>query len=332
MKKALLIRFSSIGDIVLTTPVIRCLKQQRPDIELHFLTKKSFRLLLQSNPYIDHLHVLEDKLKPIIEVLKQEQFDYVIDLHNNQRTWLIKKALKTTTFSFNKINIEKWLMVNFKWNRMPDEHIVDRYLETLAELKVRNDGRGLDYFIPPKDEVDIAAYFPTVEAGKYIAAVIGAKHATKQMPKGKWMNLCELIEKPVLILGGPEDAEIGEEIAYKSGKQVFNACGKFNLHQSASLIRQAEKVITHDTGLMHIAAAFDQDIASIWGNTIPEFGMYPYLPENGKGSYQIFERQDVKCRPCSKIGYEKCPKKHFACMDLIDETLIADWANDFNFE
>lgn len=327
VKKALLIRFSSIGDIVLTTPVIRCLKLQRPDIELHFLTKKSFSTLLQFNPYIDRLHILEDELKPLLEALKKEQFDYVIDLHNNQRTWLIKKALKTETSSFNKINVEKWLMVNFKWNRMPNVHIVDRYLDTLAALKVTNDGRGLDYFIPSKEEVDVTTHFPEIATGEYIAAVIGAKHATKQMPLKKWMNLCELIEKPVLVLGGSDDAAMGEEIAYKSGKHVFNACGKFKLHQSASIVRQAQKVITHDTGLMHIAAAFDQNIASIWGNTIPEFGMYPYLPSNGKGSYTIFERKDVKCRPCSKIGYKKCPKKHFACMELIDETLIADWAN-----
>ncbi|MEZ4887239.1 MAG: glycosyltransferase family 9 protein [Chitinophagales bacterium] len=328
MEKALLIRFSSIGDIVLTTPVIRCLKKQRPDIELHFLTKKSFANLLQSNPYIDRLHTLDNELKPIIEALKAENFHYVIDLHNNQRTWLIKKALKTRTFSFNKINLEKWLMVNLKWNRLPKSHIVDRYLETVADLGVKNDGEGLDYFIPAKEEVNIEAHFPEVKTGTYIAAVIGAKHATKQMPKHKWMNLCELIEKPVIVLGGPEDAEIGEEIASKSGNHVFNACGKFTLHQSASIVRQAEKVISHDTGLMHIAAAFNQNIASIWGNTIPELGMYPYLSESSNQAYKIFEMKDLNCRPCSKIGYPKCPKKHFACMELIDETLIADWANE----
>ncbi len=327
MQKALIIRFSSIGDIVLTTPVIRCLKQQRPDIELHYLTKKNFRLLLQSNPYIDQLHTFDDDLKATIKDLQKENFDYLIDLHNNQRTWVIKRALKTTTFSFNKLNIEKWLIVNFKWNRLPPIHIVDRYLETVATLEVKNDGKGLDYFIPLKDEVDIATHFPPIGGNSYIAAVIGAKHATKQMPKTKWMALCELIEKPVIVLGGPDDAEMGEEIAYKSGNNVYNACGKFNLHQSASIVRQAEKVITHDTGLMHIAAAFNKKIASIWGNTVPEFGMYPYLSENEE--YKIFEIGGLSCRPCSKIGYAKCPKKHFACMELIDETLIADWANQF---
>ncbi len=328
MKKALIIRLSSIGDIVLTTPVVRCLKQQRPDIEVHFLTKQNFRLLLNSNPYIDQIHTFDGDLKSLIEALKKEQFDYVIDLHNNQRTWLIKKTLRTETYSFNKINVQKWLMVNLKWNRLPAIHIVDRYLETIAELGVKNDGEGLDYFIPAKQEIKITEHFPEVKSGEYIAAVIGAKHATKQMPKTKWMALCELIDKPVIVLGGPDDAKMGEEIAYKSGKGVFNACGKFKLHESASIVRQAQKIISHDTGLMHIAAAFDKDIASIWGNTIPAFGMYPYLPHNGSGSYKIFEVKNLSCRPCSKIGYPKCPKKHFACMDLIDETLIADWANE----
>ncbi|RMG79222.1 MAG: glycosyl transferase, partial [Bacteroidetes bacterium] len=116
------------------------------------------------------------------------------------------------------------------------------------------------------------------------------------------------------------------KIASLSGSHVFNACGKLSVHKSADAIRQSLKVITHDTGMMHIAAAFNKPMASIWGNTIPEFGMYPYMPAN-PDRYKIFEVKGLKCRPCSKLGYRQCPKKHFYCMNLQETDLIADWAN-----
>jgi len=118
-------------------------------------------------------------------------------------------------------------------------------------------------------------------------------------------------------LGGKEDFEKGERISNSIGENVFNACGKFNINQSASLVKQAKKVITNDTGLMHIAAAFRKDIISLWGNTIPEFGMFPYMPGDENKSH-ILEVKDLSCRPCSKLGYKSCPKKHFDCMQKID--------------
>src|SRR5215467_13962290 len=121
--KFLIIRFSSIGDIVLTTPVVRCLKKQLATAEVHYLTKKAFQPILTANPYIDKIHCLEGDLAPVIAALKEEDFDYVIDLHHNFRTVKVKRALGKKVFSFNKLNIDKWLYTNFKWNRMPDRHI-----------------------------------------------------------------------------------------------------------------------------------------------------------------------------------------------------------------
>ena len=143
-----------------------------------------------------------------------------------------------------------------------------------------------------------------------------------------WLVLRMEIEQPIVLLGGPGDALKGEQIVKQSGHNVYNGCGVFNINQSASLVQQANKVITHDTGLMHIAAAFKKDIISIWGNTIPEFGMSPYFPEGeGAGSCMI-QVEGLKCRPCSKIGYDNCPKEHFKCMMEIDVDRIVSLAED----
>jgi ADP-heptose:LPS heptosyltransferase len=317
--KFLIIRFSSIGDIVLTTPVIRCLKTQVENAEIHYLTKKAYAPVLADNPYIDKLHLLEGSLNETIQKLKDEKFDYIIDLHHNLRTFIVKNKLQILTFSFNKLNIEKWLMVTFKINRVPNTHIVDRYLETTRLFDIANDQKGLDYFISPNDEVN-TNILPEPFCNGYVGLVIGAKHSTKKMPIDKINSLLQKMQLPVIILGGKEDIAEGEAIVKASGNLCFNACGKYNLGQSASLVKQARVIITHDTGLMHIAAAFKKKIVSIWGNTIPEFGMYPYLPDPDSC---LFETKGLKCRPCSKIGYNKCPKGHFRCMNNLDENEIA---------
>ncbi|MEM6378038.1 MAG: glycosyltransferase family 9 protein [Bacteroidota bacterium] len=330
-QKILIIRFSSIGDIVLTTPVIRCLKQQL-NAEIHFLTKKSYQQIASSNPHIDKVYLLESKLIDILPALKSEGYDFIVDLHNNLRSGRLKLALKRPSLTFNKINWAKWLMVNLKWNRLPNLHIVERYLAPVLQLGIKNDGQGLDYFIPEDQEVDIGIladqYFShTVElrdalaTGSYIALVIGAAHATKRMPVEKMISICQKINGPVLLLGGPDDQQRGTEIADAAGDHVVNTCGQFKLNQSASLVQQAKLVISHDTGLMHIAAAFQKEIISVWGNTIPDFGMYPFY-EAGVNKNTTVQVKDLSCRPCSKIGFESCPKGHFKCMNKIDETII----------
>jgi len=325
--KILIIRFSSIGDIVLTTPVIRMAKEQIPNAEVHFLTKASFASILSNNPHIDKLHSVENNLMQVVSDLKKENFDWIIDLHNNLRTARIKRTLKRPSKSFNKLNIEKWLLVNLKKNKLPNVHIVDRYLDTLSEFKVVNDKKGLDYFIEEKDKVDSNSLPENFQKG-YIGWVIGGSYFTKMLPAKKVIDIARKIKKPILLLGGPEDKEKGDLIASKLGSQVFNACGKFNLNQSAYLVSQADKILSNDTGLMHIAAAFQKPILSFWGNTVPEFGMYPYYPQNPELS-TIVEVEGLACRPCSKLGYKRnCPKKHFNCMELVEADTVADWANN----
>ena len=310
--KILVVRFSSIGDIVLTTPVVRMLKKQL-NAQVHYLTKSSYVSLLKNNPYIDSVYQIENSINEVIADLKKENYDYVIDLHNNLRTQILKIRLGVPAKSFNKLNMEKFMMTNFKMDTMPKVHIVDRYLETVKYLGVKNDNKGLDFFLSANDKVDVSIF-----TKDYIVFVIGGQHATKILPNEKIISIINKVNKPVLLVGGPEDFERGEQIV-ASTNNTLNTCGKYSVLQSASLVQQAKMVITHDTGMMHIAAAFGQKIYSVWGNTVPEFGMYPYIENEDSKRIEV---QALSCRPCSKIGYAKCPKGHFKCMQEIDENLF----------
>lgn len=324
MKKILLIRFSSIGDIVLTTPVIRALKTQL-NCQIHILTKETYRSIFDTSPYVDLVHAFREKLDEVIPQLRREDFDFIVDLHKNLRSLQIKRALKKPSASFPKVNIEKWLMVNFKINRLPQQHIVDRYFQAVESLGVKNDGKGLDYFIPEKNYADLNDY-PLLKKKPFVAFAVGGKHYTKIFPAQKSAAIISRLQHPVVLLGGKEDRETAEQIKELcSHDRVMNACGRLNLHQSSSLIRQAALVITNDTGLMHIAAAFKKPVIGIWGNTIPEFGMYPYEPGE-EYKVVIAQVENLKCRPCSKIGYKKCPKGHFKCMMNQDEDFIVQEA------
>lgn len=314
--KILIIRFSSIGDIVLTTPVIRCVKQQ-VNASVHYLTKPQYRDVLIGNPYIDKLHLLDENIFDTITALRKEKFDFVIDLQHSQRSFLVKKMLFAKTESFNKQNIQKWLLVNFKVNKLTRRHIVERYLDTAKPLGVTHDGKGLDYFIPEHEEVQAKVLLPPARHSGFICWVLAATHNTKRFPAEKIIEVCKQITKPVLLVGGKNEAQQGEEITKASGDHVFNACGMFSINQSASLVKQAALIVTNDTGFMHIAAALQKPVISLWGSTVPEFGMYPYYGNAGNKA-QIIEVGGLSCRPCSKIGYAKCPEGHFKCMRLVD--------------
>jgi ADP-heptose:LPS heptosyltransferase len=329
MPKFLVIRFSSIGDIVLTSPVVRCLKQQLPDTEVHFLVKSKFRATVDHNPFIDRVHVLAHSRELMVEELRSENYDFIIDLHHNARTIMVKSALRKPAYSFHKLNIPKYIYTAFKINILPNAHIVDRYMSTVSHFGVKNDGVGLNYFIGPGDETN-KQDIPAAHSAGYIACVIGAAHGTKRWPVHKWKSFCHKVKYPVILLGDETDAVRGQEIASVDAVKVYNACGKFSLNESADLVHKAKLVVTNDTGLMHIAAAYKRPIISLWGNTVPSFGMTPYYGSQLVPS-SILQVNKLWCRPCSKIGYEKCPLKHFKCMEHIDVDMVVSMAEDTLF-
>jgi heptosyltransferase-2 len=308
---------------------VRCVKTQLPDVEIHFLVKPAFKSTLINNPYITRLHLLQEDWNMTMLSLKNEKFDFIIDLQRNLRSFRIKNALKVPAFTLKKLNFRKLVFTKLKWNVMPtQDHVVDRYLKTVEPFGIYNDGGGLDYFIATNEEVNEKDIPASHHAG-YIAIVIGASFFTKRLPVYKLQELCAKIDHPIILLGGVEDAIDGEEIRKTDLVKVYNACGKFSLNESADLVRRAKLVITHDTGLMHIASALKKQVIAVWGSTTPSIGMYPYFGANFLAQQVTLPYDDVQvhklwCRPCTKFGRTKCPQGHFKCMKNlpIDEMVL----------
>lgn len=327
VKKILVIRFSSIGDIVLTSPIVRAIKQQTK-FEIHVLTKKQYAGIYQANPNIDKVHSFKKNIAECLVDLKEEKFETVIDLQKNLRSYKLKRELKVKSYSFPKVNLEKWLLVNFKINKLPKIHIVDRYFKAVEPIGIINDNQGLDYYVPAKDEIAPENFDSRLKVG-YLGFVIGGQHSTKILPAQKAASIISKTDKPVVLFGGPDDKKRAEEIiGMLPESEIINTCGELSINQSASLLRSSDVVLTNDTGMMHIAAAFNKPVISFWGNTVPDFGMYPYMPEN-EHNYFISEVTGLKCRPCSKIGFKKCPKKHFKCMLDQDEDVVIEMVKKF---
>ncbi len=326
--KVLVIRFSSIGDIVLTTPAIRCLKQQLPGVEVHFLTKEKMKAVTIANPYIDKFHYFKDDLSTLAADLRQENYDYIIDLHKNIRTYLLRLKLmrnKAVWYSYKKLSIQKFILTKFKINLMPERHISLRCIDALSPLGIVDDGKGLDYFISDTEKIK-DEYLPSGHLFGYVAIVIGASYYTKKLPVYKLQEICSLINYPIILVGGKEDAKEGEEVASVNPEKIYNACGKFTLNESADIVQRAHLVISHDTGLQYIASAYQKPTLAIWGGTSPKLQVEPFYGTSNKPLYKNFIVPDLSCQPCSNFGTKKCPRGHFKCMRLQKTELIVSTA------
>lgn len=308
LKKVLIIRFSSIGDIILTTPVLRCIKQQL-GLEVHYLTKKSFSGLLQHNPHVDALNCIDKEIETeLIEKLKAEQFDFLVDLHGNWRSLRIKKALGLPSKTFAKLNLQKWLLIHLGIDLMPRQHVADRYLDTVAHLGVSNDHKGLDYFMAPETSVDVDLNKP------FIAWSIGGSFTPKKLAAAQVTEVCKKMDVPVYLLGGSQEVEEAEAIIEACGQpNIKSFCGKLSLDQTALLIKNSRVLLSNDTGLMHIGAAFKKSIVSFWGCTKPSLGFAPYAAASD--SIEILS--NISKRPCSKHG-KSCKHKNLGCIKFID--------------
>lgn len=319
--RVLFIRLNAIGDIVLTTPIVRSLKQQRPEIEIHYLTRDCFREILAANPYIDQLHTVKKNATEAIARMKALNFDLVLDLHNNLKSFYLRNALPAPARRVPKRNYSKLAITHLKqrWLRLP--HIVRRYARVLRAIPgCQLDDGGLDFFIPDAARRRVHARFAESFGGERPLAIgIGAKHATKIWPAEHYAQLVQQIEGPVVLLGGPDDHERADTIIRGQSRpqRVFNGIGEFSLVESAAAIELSRFVISHDSGLMHIAAALQKKLVTIWGNTVPAFGMTPYQSE-----HIILENNALLCRPCDKIGHPACPLGHHKCMRDIEVSSV----------
>ncbi|MBP6448634.1 MAG: glycosyltransferase family 9 protein [Saprospiraceae bacterium] len=292
--------------------MVRCFKKQT-GAEIHYLVKQSFAHTIHDNPYIDKIHVYKPDSSTSVSNLKAENFDLIVDLQKNMKSFKISQSLGVKTIRFNKMNVRKWLTVNLKINNLPKgKHLVDRYFDALSETGIKDDGEGLDYFIMPEDEFDAQELIKGIP--EFQVLVLGATYFTKRIPKERCIDIISLYPHTTIMLGGQDVHQLAGEISALLPAKVVNFCGKIGLGVSAGIIKHAEKIFTGDTGLMHIAAALQKELLVLWGNTIPDFGMYPFYGYNHQEKHKNLQVDGLSCRPCSKLGYDHCPKGHFRCM------------------
>ena len=306
--KILVIRLSAMGDIVLTTPVIRALNQQLK-AKIDFLTKPQYVSLLEGNTYINRIFSLNDK----VDFLQKNKYDYVVDLQNNLRSWKIRNKIQTKSFVFNKKSLMRYLLIYFGIDLLKN-HVVDRYFATVASLNVVNDNQGLDFNVSSS----IKPEFNTSQS--YIAWCIGGTHNPKKLSAKQITQVVSKLKIPVVLLGGNNDLDIAEEIINNvECKSVYNFCGKLSVQESSYLIKKSKMLLTNDTGMMHIASALKMPIISFWGCTKPSLGFTPYMTD--PSSIKIISKRSAK--PCSKHG-KHCKYGKNGCIKEIDPQLIYD--------
>lgn len=309
-----------MGDVIYTTPVVRCLKKQVPNAEVHFLTKPAFQYIYNNNPYLDKLLLLKPTLAETIADIKAEKYDCIIDLHNNLRTAIIKLRAGIKSSTYKKYTARKWLSLKLNLKLVPSTHLVDRYLKTIEFLGVTNDGKTIDYYV---GQYELNKLLPSSHQNGFVAFIIGATHFTKRLPNYKIINICKDLKLPVVLLGGKDVKANGDEITAALGEKAYNACGVTSLDESVFLVSKAQSIIGFDTGLTHIAEAFNRPIVSVWGGTVPYLlGVQPYMVKD-----ILVAGIDLSCRPCSKFGLEKCPLGHFKCMNDMPEEPITSFVN-----
>lgn len=309
LKHILIIRFSSIGDIVLCSPVLRALNKAYPEAQIDVLTKPNFAMVWQGNPYVNRILVWANS--DDTKIWKQQPYDLIVDLHGNMRSATVKLIRwDCPSIRFDKQNWRKFLLVRTKNIRFAASPINHRYAKLIYSLGIEKEEAGLDFFnleaVPEETKLPSA----------YHVLVLGGSYATKQIPTLKILDFFATLEANIsfVLLGGDKEMQAADIIQKQFPDTVINLCGTLRLGQSAEVISQSRVVVTGDTGLAHIAAALGKPILWIWGSTSPELGMQSPVKSAGAALISM-EVGGLSCRPCSKLGFHECPQKHFDCMN-----------------
>lgn len=322
-KKVLVIRFNSIGDIVLTTPVVEAL--HKASYEVHYLVKGVFKEILETNPYVYKIWTIKDRVSEVTNLLKKEGFDVVVDLHNNIRSLQVKQALKVRSLTLKKNRVPYYLLtkfgVNSLFNRVKERHIVYRFLDVLGPLGIAVGEPTPHYYISS----DVRKSLIKLKLpDKYIVIVTGAAWATKQIPVDKIVDtIDQLPTLHIILIGGPADMNtamgIMKSVRTKQHRQVINLTGQLSISQSAAVIEKSTVVLSGDTGMMHIAASLGISVVGVFGSTHPILGYTPFYSSlyAKQPISSIVQNDTLNCRPCTKQGQDKCPKGHFKCMNDI---------------
>lgn len=320
IRNVLIIRLSSLGDILLSTPLVRTIKNKYPEVKISFLVKRQYADIFRLNPHISELLLYEpqkDKMSNLTNELKKNKYDLVIDLQNNLRSKEITRSLNTKSLKFFKHSFDKFLLVNFKINNLKKTpQIPERYALTIPGLKLDDEGIELHTENKPS---------PLLEGkGKLIGIAPGSKHYTKMWSKHYYEFLGKLLGKSgytVVLFGGKDDIQTCAEISTNIEGSI-NLCNNDDLLQTAADMKRCLVIVCNDSGLMHAACAVKVPVLTIFGSSVKEFGFVPYKNKN-----LILENNSLTCRPCSHIGRRRCPKGHFRCMleispEKVFETLM----------
>jgi len=301
--KILIVRLSSLGDILLTTPVLRSLKAKFPDAEIDFLVRERYADVIRYNPHLSTVLMYENTTGSQI---RKSGYTHILDLQGNLRSKRILSSVTAPVFSFRKYSFRKRLLVGTGINllkKLPP--IPDRYAAAFPLLQ-KNDGKGLELFTGRE--------LPTKREAKLIALCPGSRHYTKQWPKEYFEELGKMLMEEgyrIILLGGKSDKALCQELSL-SIPGAFDGSTNDDLHTLAEQMSMCRAAVCNDSGLMHIAAATGTPLIALFGSTVKDFGFAPYKAES-----LILENLNVSCRPCSHIGKSHCPKKHFECMRSI---------------
>ncbi|MGA2623784.1 MAG: glycosyltransferase family 9 protein [Bacteroidota bacterium] len=338
LQKILIIRFSSIGDIVLASPLVRAVRTRYPAAQIDFLVKSEFAELVKFSHHLSTVIELRTadrrELKDLKKRIREEHYDVILDIHNSLRSRYLRGFSGAKSIGVvNKRVVDRFFLVHSKLN-FYDRIIpvAERYLETAMRLGISDDSKGLELFIPDETMFAVSSALSKFRLERY-DTVIGfapaAKHFTKRWPQERFVELGVLYAKErkakILVFGGKEDVEycgdIAQMINTASGSGVAEIfAGRFSLLETAAALDSCDVVICNDTGVMHLAAARQRRIVAVFGSTVREFGFFPYGTES-----IVMESKGLSCRPCSHIGLEQCPKGHFKCMKdvLVDDVMNA---------
>jgi heptosyltransferase-2 len=324
--KILIIRLSSIGDILLTTPFLRQIKSKYPKAEVDFIVKQEYKDLLRFNPRIDNLYTLETGsdsgvLRKIKKGLRIKAYDILFDLHNNLRSNYLRRGIGAKYIKkIHKNKLSQILLVKFKINSYRDIiPIPQRYLNVGKDFDIQDDNKGLELYWNQKINSSVDKKIEFGEGEPIICFAPGAAHYTKRWPKEHFNELCKLITNNtdfnIVLLGGKTDKDLGNYL--EENNQVYNYIGKLDLLETANLMSRASALVTNDTGLMHMGTAVNIPVLALFGSTVKAFGFFPY-----RGQTMVLEKKDLSCRPCTHIGRDECPKKHFLCLQDINPSLV----------
>ncbi|MEO8199170.1 MAG: glycosyltransferase family 9 protein [Gemmatimonadota bacterium] len=316
--RILAIRFSSIGDILLTTPLLRAIRRRLPDAYLAMLTKDQFAPLVQDNPRLNDVITLgkDQSLASLAGDLRAKKFTHILDLHGSLRTRALRLLVPARWSGYHNHRVAREILIRFKRNLYPREiPVPERYFDAARELGVQPDGDPPEFFLREKAKTEasdwlVAGGLP-VDRGM-VAIAPGAAHNTKRWPVEYWQSLAHSLTTrgvPIVVVGGPEDREIAQTVtASGEGGLAMNAAGQFGLQGTGALLGLSRALISGDTGVMHMATAVNIPVIALFGPTVRAFGFFPYSAQ------AVVLERDLDCRPCTAWGTEHCPLGHHHCL------------------